>query len=68
MHHILVFLCNSLSDEDIGSSSVCDSASQNVTSCKGEGSILGGWAVGGNERSILESVYILYHVQCAYWQ
>ncbi len=45
-HHMLVYLCMSVTDLDVGSSSVCDSAGINVSSCRRE-SLLGVWAVGG---------------------
>ncbi len=45
-HHMLIFLCMSVTDMDVGSGSVCDSASINVSSCRRE-SLLAAWAVGG---------------------
>ncbi len=45
-HHMLVYLCPLLSDEEVGTSSVCDFASNNVQAGRGE-TLFGAWAVGG---------------------
>ncbi len=54
-HHMLIYLCMSVTDVDVGAGSVCESASVNVNSCRRE-SLLGAWAVGGTDFIYPEGV------------
>ena len=48
VHHILAYLCNSLSQDDVGASAPCNGpVSSSVSDCLA-GELIAGWAVGGN--------------------
>ena len=50
MHHILVYLCSNLNHTHIGASSECDNANIAIGLCRGGGTLIAAWAVGGNVR------------------
>ncbi len=49
MHHILVYTCNTLTNDDLGPGGNCDTqVSERIENCQaGRGALIGGWAVGG---------------------
>ena len=51
VHHILVYLCDSLDQSDVGTSAECGGAvSSSVSECLA-GELIAAWAVGGNVSS-----------------
>ena len=48
VHHILVYLCSNLNHTHVGASSECDNANINIVFCRGGGTLIAAWAVGGN--------------------
>ena len=48
MHHILVYLCSNLNHTHVGASSECDNANIDIGLCRGGGTLIAAWAVGGN--------------------
>ena len=48
MHHILVYLCSNLNHTHVGASSECDNANIAIGLCRGGGTFIAAWAVGGN--------------------
>jgi len=47
VHHILVYECQGLSSIHVGESGVCDGQVSDVVADCRQGTLLGGWAVGG---------------------
>ena len=59
MHHIVVYLCSNLDHTHVGASSECDNANIDVDICRGGGTIMAAWAVGGEVRLRVPSqIYI----------
>ena len=50
MHHMLIYLCESLNHTVVGQGAVCDSAHVDIRECQ-EDIIIGAWAIGGAVRS-----------------
>ena len=48
VHHILVYLCTNLNHTHVGASSECDNANVDVSLCRGGGTLIAAWAVGGD--------------------
>ena len=47
VHHMLIYLCSSLDETEVGTSAPCEGmVGETVTECR-SGSLIAGWAVGG---------------------
>ena len=47
VHHIVVYLCSNLNHTHVGASSECENANLDIALCRGGGTIIAAWAVGG---------------------
>ena len=48
VHHMLVYLCSNLNHTHVGASSECDNANIDIGLCRGGGTLIAAWAVGGD--------------------
>ena len=47
VHHMLIYLCGSLDETEVGTSALCEGkVGETVRECR-SGSLIAGWAVGG---------------------
>ena len=60
VHHILVYTCNGLTEEDlIGQGGDCDQQSRRMDYCRGTGGLLiAAWAVGGTVNTLIICIFI----------
>ena len=49
MHHVVVYLCSTLDHSHVGESVVCGNGNLNIQQCRGGGTIIAAWAVGGTD-------------------
>ena len=47
VHHMIVYLCSNLNHTHVGASSECDNVNIDIGLCRGGGTIIAAWAVGG---------------------
>ena len=50
VHHMLVYICDSLNETDIGNGANCDDVTESVDDCKVQ--LISAWAVGGEVRAM----------------
>ena len=58
VHHIVVYLCEALDHSHVGESSECENANLIIQQCRGGGTVIAAWAVGG----IVSSILCFWHV------
>ena len=47
VHHLLIYLCDTISEHDVGNGGPCEIVvPRQVSACR-DGALVGGWAVGG---------------------
>ena len=65
VHHILVYTCNGLTEEDIiGQGGDCDQQSRRINNCRSTGGLLiAAWAVGGSVNTLF--ICIIYLLLCS---
>ena len=61
VHHILVYTCNRLTEEDlIGQGGECDQQSGRIRQCISAGGVvIAGWAVGGTVNTLIICIFII---------
>ena len=62
VHHILVYTCNGLTEEDlIGQGGDCDQQSRRIRHCRGTGGLLiAAWAVGGTVNALIICIFFYF--------
>lgn len=67
VHHILVYLCDTLDGVTLDQGGPCDSVDRRIANCR-SGQPLGGWAVGGvviNIFDVFKLQFIILTVFCS---
>ena len=60
VHHILVYLCSEqLTAEEVGLSEPCSDIVGNANQCRGGGTLVGAWAVGGEVAIIYQTSHCI---------
>ena len=58
VHHIVVYLCETLDHSHVGESSECENANLIIQQCRGGGTVIAAWAVGGIVSSFVFAMCI----------
>ena len=67
VHHIIVYLCETLDQSHVGESSECENANLIIQQCRGGGTVIAAWAVGGIVSSLLRFCHVYTWILDAFY-